>query len=216
MPIQPPHYASAVHQQGKHWLPFCHAGRLLYWLRGNALASSQLVMSSWDADCTSRNQRRRPCEGRTSCAGSAPGSDCTSSTRCTISALSSPDATSTTSLAALMTGSVMVMRSGGGLGELVTGSTQPADAGALVAARLGNSDATWPSGPMPSRMRSNTGRLSRRGSAASGTDSSWPAYCVAACSTGRFSWMARTLAAGMGTLPRNADTAPLYVLSLLE
>jgi hypothetical protein len=45
----------------------------------------------------------------------------TSRTLCTISALPSPSATNTTCLAALTTGRVKVMRSGGGLGESFTG-----------------------------------------------------------------------------------------------
>ncbi len=49
----------------------------------------------------------------------------TSSTRWTISALPSPRATKTTSFAALSTGSVKVMRSGGGFGESEMGTTQP-------------------------------------------------------------------------------------------
>ncbi len=47
------------------------------------------------------------------------------------------------------------MRSGGGLGEFSTGSTQLSVAASCE--RLGNSDATWPSGPRPKSMASKTG-----------------------------------------------------------
>ena len=47
------------------------------------------------------------------------------------------------------------MRSGGGLGEFSTGSTQLSVAASCE--RLGNRDATWPSGPRPSSMASKTG-----------------------------------------------------------
>ncbi len=48
------------------------------------------------------------------------------------------------------------MRSGGGLGEFSTGSTQASVAASCE--QFGNNDATWPSGPSPSRITSNTGR----------------------------------------------------------
>ena len=54
-----------------------------------------------------------------------------------------------------MTGRDMVMRSGGGLGEFSTGSTQLSVAASWE--RLGNSEATWPSGPKPSNMASKIG-----------------------------------------------------------
>ena len=47
------------------------------------------------------------------------------------------------------------MRSGGGLGEFSTGSTQLSVAASCE--RLGNRDATWPSGPRPSSMASKIG-----------------------------------------------------------
>ncbi len=53
----------------------------------------------------------------------SPRKSRTSSTRCTISALPSPSATKTISLAALTTGMLKVMRSGGGLGESAIDST---------------------------------------------------------------------------------------------
>ena len=56
----------------------------------------------------------------------------------------------------LMTGMEKVMRSGGGLGDPSMGSTQ-APSRAAVCGQLGNSDATCPSGPMPSRITSNMG-----------------------------------------------------------
>ena len=55
----------------------------------------------------------------------------------------------------LMTGRDMVMRSGGGLGEFSTGSTQLSVAASWE--RLGNREATWPSGPKPSSMASKIG-----------------------------------------------------------
>lgn len=48
------------------------------------------------------------------------------------------------------------MRSAGGLGESATGSTQPSRAAVCV--RLGNKDATCPSGPTPNRIKSKTGK----------------------------------------------------------
>ena len=51
------------------------------------------------------------------------------------------------------------MRSGGGLGEFSMGSTQASVAASCE--RLGKSDATWPSGPSPSRITSKTGSPTR-------------------------------------------------------
>uniref|UniRef100_A0A7R9VGM3 Uncharacterized protein n=1 Tax=Chlamydomonas euryale TaxID=1486919 RepID=A0A7R9VGM3_9CHLO len=64
--------------------------------RGHALGSSHSAMFRCCALGTSSSHRTRPLQ-RTSCAGSAPGSACTSSARCTTSALPSPSARKTTS-----------------------------------------------------------------------------------------------------------------------
>eukprot|EP00955_Chlamydomonas_euryale_P042955 352467-Chlamydomonas_euryale.AAC.5 len=66
------------------------------------------------------------------------------------------------------------MRSGGGLGESSTSSTH-ASVGRSDACP-GNSEATWPSGPMPNSIKSNTGKpASLRGS----TDVGRAAICAA-------------------------------------
>ena len=54
-----------------------------------------------------------------------------------------------------------VMRSAGGLGEALTGRTQGEElATTAVSGRLGKREATWPSGPTPSKTRSMMGRPS--------------------------------------------------------
>eukprot|EP00955_Chlamydomonas_euryale_P026919 283489-Chlamydomonas_euryale.AAC.1 len=73
----------------------------------------------------------------------------------------------------------MVMRDGGGFGEFSTGSTHRSSS-MLSVPRCGNSDATWPSGPTPSSIRSKMGRpASLRGRTDGGRATSLPGVEVA-------------------------------------
>ena len=68
-------------------------------------------------------------------------------------ALSAPLTTNHTSYDRLITGKVRLIRSGGGFGEARTAITAPS---AYEDGCSGKIDATWPSGPMPSRQMSKT------------------------------------------------------------
>ena len=72
----------------------------------------------------------------------------------TAPAFSGPAARIHTSRACRMDGRVRVSRIGGGLGEPRTATTGRSS---YSAGMPGNSDATWPSGPMPSSSTSNAG-----------------------------------------------------------
>ena len=78
------------------------------------------------------------------------GTDCL-----TTGALEPPAATTATQRAAFRTGRVRVMRLGGGLGESVIEATHAVDSNR--SGWEGKREATWPSGPMPRRMRSKEG-----------------------------------------------------------
>ena len=84
-----------------------------------------------------------------------PGSNSLSAFHCSLKDEGQPRQLDVLKADLLMTGKDMVMRSGGGLGEFSTGSTQLSVAASWE--RLGNSEATWPSGPKPSSMASKIG-----------------------------------------------------------
>mmetsp|Transcript_2035 Transcript_2035/g.7445 ORF Transcript_2035/g.7445 Transcript_2035/m.7445 type:complete len:244 (-) Transcript_2035:181-912(-) len=151
--------------------------------------------------------------GRTSCAGSAPGSVWCSTTRCTISALPAPLAAMITLAALLMTGRVSVTRLAGGLGEVVTGRAIPAVA--AVSGRFGKRLATWPSSPMPRTTTSNAGRpASVRGSTSAGCERSFASYMSASCAGwSGGSLMPWTLASGTPSLASSPALAAPKLLS---
>lgn len=114
-------------------------------------------MSSSEAAALSRNHTNLPEVGLTICAGSDEQSvPALFITDLTAPALVSPDTTTATLDAELITGKVNVILSGGGFGESVRKVTHSSFS--LSASWSGNSEATWPWGPIPRRTRSNLGQ----------------------------------------------------------
>jgi len=85
------------------------------------------------------------------------GADETPNMRAIAGALDSPVTTIPISRAALISGSVNVIRFGGGFGESVIGAISLRDAVSAASGCPSNIDAVCPSGPIPSSTRSNFG-----------------------------------------------------------
>src|SRR6476469_8467398 len=104
-------------------------------------------ISGGSADADSRSSRYRVRARPVAPAAGSATSPAPPSARATAPAFPAPAVMIHTSAARLMVGRVSEIRVGGGLGQLRTATT---DRVSYTAGNSGNTDATWPSGPMPS------------------------------------------------------------------